>query len=63
MSGLMKFLARGRTERIIENTDEKLSTLLRTFKHNLHNKYNRYAFIFFLCEVLNVVIAVAQVGK
>ena len=60
--GLMKFLAKGRTDRIIVDREEKLNVLLRTFKHNLHNKYNRYAFIFFLCELLNVVIAVGQVN-
>lgn len=32
-SGLMKFLAKGRTERIIEDSDEKLQTLLATFKY------------------------------
>ena len=58
--GLMKFLAKGRTDRIIEDQDEKLNTLLRTFKHNLHNKYNRYAFIFFVCEILNLIIIVGK---
>ena len=30
-------------------------------RHNLQNKYNRYAFIFFSCEVLNFVIVLGQV--
>ena len=47
----MKFLAKGKTERIIEDSDEKIKNLLKTFRHNLQNKYNRYAFIFFSLEV------------
>lgn len=56
----MKFLAKGKTERIIEDKDEKLSVLLKTFRHNLQNKYNSYTFIFFLCELLNFIVVVTQ---
>ena len=47
----MKFLAKGKTERIVEDSEEKVQGLLKTFRHNLQNKYNRYAFIFFSLEV------------
>jgi hypothetical protein len=56
----MKFLAKGKTERIIEDQDEKLTSLIKTFKDNLQNKYNRYAAVFFLCEALNLVLITAQ---
>ena len=56
----MKFLGKGTTGKIIEDTDEKMERLLTTFRDNLQNKYNRYAAIFFTCEVLNVLIAVTQ---
>ena len=60
LAGLMKFLAKGTTDRIIEGQDDKLESLLRTFRHNLQNKYNRYTFFFFLCEVLNFLIMAFQ---
>ena len=56
----MKFLAKGKTERIVEDKDEKLDVLLRTFKNHLKNKYNRYASVFFLCEALNVILIAGQ---
>ena len=56
----MKFLAKGTTDRIIEGQDDKLEILLRTFRHNLQNKYNRYTFFFFLCEVFNFLIMAFQ---
>ena len=56
----MKFLAKGTTDRIIEGQDAKLESLLRTFRHNLQNKYNRYTFFFFFCEVLNFLIMAFQ---
>ena len=52
--GLMKFLAKGRTDRIIEDSEEKIKSLLMTFRNNLQNKYNRYAFIFFSLEVWTI---------
>lgn len=56
----MKFLGKGTTGKIIEESDEKMDRLLKTFKDNLQNKYNRYAFIFFSCEVLNLIVVVSQ---
>ncbi len=58
--GLMKFLAKGRTDRIVEDPEEKMTKLIKTFKHNLQNKYNRYAFGFFGCEFLNVLVVIGQ---
>jgi hypothetical protein len=52
----MKFLGKGTTGKIVEGSDEKLENLLKTFRANLQNKYNRYAFAFFGCELLNLVI-------
>ena len=57
----MKFLGKGTTGKIIEETDEKMERLLKTFKDNLQNKYNRYAYIFFTCEVLNFTVVVSQI--
>ena len=41
LAGLMKYLGKGTTGKIIEETDEKMDRLLKTFKDNLQNKYNR----------------------
>lgn len=54
-SGLMKYLGKDTTGKIVENSQEKLENLRKTFRENLHNKYNRYAFAFFGCEFLNLV--------
>ena len=59
-SGLMKFLGKGTTGRIIEDGDDKRDKMLRVFRDNLQNKYNRYAFIFFACEVLNLIVVISQ---
>lgn len=56
----MKFLGKGTTGRIIEDSDEKRDKLVILFKVNLKNKYNKYAFIFFSCELLNLVVATSQ---
>ena len=57
----MKFLGKGTTGRIVEDGDDKKEKMLRVFRDNLQNKYNRYAFIFFACELFNLVIVVSQV--
>ena len=61
LSGLMKFLGKGTTGRIIEDGDDKRDKMLRVFRDNLQNKYNRYAFIFFGCEVLNLIVVFSQI--
>ncbi|TRY77741.1 hypothetical protein TCAL_08525 [Tigriopus californicus] len=54
--GLMKFLAKGKTGRIVEDEEKQIANLLYTFRRNLQNKYNRYTLVFFLCEFLNLFI-------
>ena len=51
--GLMKFLAKGATDKIVEEADEKRENLMRTFQEHLHNKYTSYAMWFLFCEQLN----------
>eukprot|EP00095_Tigriopus_kingsejongensis_P002119 snap_masked-scaffold447_size167621-processed-gene-0.10 protein:Tk02119 transcript:snap_masked-scaffold447_size167621-processed-gene-0.10-mRNA-1 annotation:"innexin inx2-like" len=58
--GLMKFLAKNRTQRIVECEEKEIGDLLQTFRINLQNKYNKYTFIFFLCELLNLVLIYGQ---
>ena len=47
----------GTTDRVISDQDEKLSRTLKHFKEYIHNKFNRYAFGFFFCELLNLLLA------
>ena len=58
--GLMKFLAKGATEKIVENAAEKRETLIKTFQEHLHNKYNSYAAWFLCCEQLNFTVVISQ---
>ncbi|TRY78246.1 hypothetical protein TCAL_06746 [Tigriopus californicus] len=57
--GLMKFLSKGTTTKIIEDAKEKRENLVSTFQEHLHNKYNSYAAWFFCCEQLNLIIVVS----
>jgi len=59
--GLMKFLVRNARGKIIEEAEEKRESLLTVFAEHLHNKYTRYAIIFFLCELFNLVIAIVNI--
>jgi len=52
--GLMKYLAKGTTSKIIENADKKREELIQTFQEHLHNKYNRYALSFICFEQFNL---------
>jgi len=58
--GLMKFLAKGATEKIVEDADEKRESLIKTFHDHLHNKYNAYAAWFLCCEQLNFTTVLCQ---
>ena len=58
--GLMKYLAKGATGKIVEEADEKRDDLIVTFREHLDNKYNLYAFWFFICEQLNFVVVISQ---
>lgn len=59
--GLMKFLVRNARGKIIEDAEEKRDALIVTFKEHLHNKYNRYAAMFYTCETSNLVIVTSQI--
>ena len=54
--GLIKFLVRGATAKIVEDPREKAEHLVDTFHNNLHNRYNLYALSFFLCEQINALV-------
>ena len=51
------------TARVIEDTEEKQAVLLKNYLEHVHNKFNKYAFCFFFCELLNVTISVSQVAQ
>ena len=48
--------------RTIEDQEEKEKLLVKFFCKNVHNKYNIYFYGFIGCEVLNVVLVLAQFG-
>ncbi|CAB4069994.1 inx [Lepeophtheirus salmonis] len=58
--GLMSYLGKGTTGKLIEDMDQKTDALLSVFKDQLENKYNRYTFLFFFCEILNIIILISQ---
>ena len=47
--------------RVIEDTEEKQAVLLKNYLEHVHNKFNKYAFCFFFCELLNICISISQV--
>ena len=47
----------GTTDRVVNDSDEKMSRMLKHFEEHIHNKFNRYAFGFFLCELMNLMLA------
>jgi len=59
--GLMKFLVRNVRGKIIEDPEEKRENLLQTFQEHLHNKYNRYAALFYICETSNLLVVISQI--
>jgi len=58
--GLMAFLCEGCSDRDVEQSSEKEKKLLANFLEFVHNKFNAYTYIFFICELLNIVISVSQ---
>lgn len=58
--GLMSFLVKGAQGRVIEDSEEKQALLLKNYLEHVHNKFNKYAFCFFFCELLNICISVSQ---
>jgi len=59
--GMMSFLVSGCLDRVVENAAEKQETLMRNYCEYVHNKFNKYAFGFFFCELLNVIITISQI--
>ena len=63
--------------RVIEDSEEKQAVLLKViimimmimmtimimknYLEHVHNKFNKYAFCFFFCELLNICISISQV--
>ena len=60
---MMSFLVNGCLDRVVENAAEKQETLMKNYCEYVHNKFNKYAFGFFFCELLNVVITISQVSR
>jgi len=58
--GLMAFLCEGCQGHDVEKTPEKQKKLLDNYLEFVHNKFNEYTYIFFLCELLNIFISVSQ---
>ena len=51
----------GTTGRVVDDAEEKMGRMLRQFQEHVHNKFNMYAFVFFGCEVANLVIALTAI--
>ena len=51
------------TARVIEDAEEKQAVLLKNYLDYVHNKFNKYAFCFFFCELLNICISISQVEQ
>ena len=49
--------------RVIEDAEEKQAVLLKNYLDYVHNKFNKYAFCFFFCELLNICISISQVER
>ena len=49
--------------RVIEDSEEKQAILLKNYLEHVHNKFNKYAFCFFFCELLNICISISQVKQ
>ena len=49
------------SDRGVEKHSEKQKLLLLHYHEHVHNKFNKYAFCFFFCELLNILISVSQV--
>ena len=51
----------GTTGRVVDDADEKISRMLKHFQEHVHNKFNRYAFGFFFCELMNPILSLTSV--
>jgi len=52
---------KGTTGRVVDDTDEKIGKMLKHFQEHVHNKFNRYAFGFFFCELMNPILSLTSV--
>ena len=50
------------SERVVDDHEEKLTKLLNLYVELVHNKFNKYAFYFFFCEFLNIIVTVFMVS-
>ena len=46
----------------MDDHEEKLTKLLNLYVELVHNKFNKYAFYFFFCEFLNIIVTVFMVS-
>ena len=46
---------------MVDDHEEKLTKLLNLYVELVHNKFNKYAFYFFFCEFLNIIVTVFMV--
>ena len=49
------------SDHVVDKHAEKQSSLLGYYHEHIHNKFNKYAYCFFFCELLNILICVSQV--
>jgi len=58
----MSYMVKGSTNRrYVYDAEEKISKMLKLFQEHVHNKFNKYAFGFFLCELMNMVFSLLSV--
>ena len=56
----MKYLTKDKKGKVVEDVADKCEELVNVFTEHLHNRYNRYCYGFFSCELLNLVIVICQ---
>lgn len=59
--GLMSYIVKGTTGRVVDDAEDKIGRMLKHFQEHVHNKFNRYAFGFFCCELLNPILSLFSV--
>lgn len=57
----MQYIVKGTTGRVVDEPEVKISRMLKQFQEHVHNKFNKYALGFFLCEMMNPCIAIFSV--
>ena len=46
---------------MVDDPEDKMGRMLRHFQEHIHNKFNRHAFGFFACELMNLLIAIGAI--